>query len=179
MRLVFNEAKECSPTKMKALESHLKDGNVVVLVHAHWCGHCRNFKPEWEKFAHSHSSGSPVIVAEIEESQLDTFHKKHPKLHEKIIGREGLGFPTVFIFKSGEKLDRYAGERTQKSLQKHIDKVFKGDETPKVNAHAHRPSSASAKKSGGAAASKKNRLSGAAVEKLERDLIKLISKHLR
>ena len=169
MRLVFNEAKECSPTKMKALESHLKDGNVVILVHAHWCGHCKHFKPEWEKFAHSHSAGSPVIVAEIEESQLNTFHKKHPELHEKIVGREGLGFPTVFVFKSGKKLDRYAGERSEKALQAHIKDAFKGDKT------------ASAKKSGGSAASKKSggSLSGATVEKLERDLIKLIRKHLR
>jgi hypothetical protein len=75
------------------------------------------FKPEWDKFA---SDQKNVTVVELEASQLEKIKTKDENLYQNLIGNEGLGFPTVLLFKNGQRYT-YQGERTKDSLQKHLD----------------------------------------------------------
>lgn len=65
----------------------------TVLYHADWCGFCKIFMPEWNKFQNEVKSlsdnGVTFTAKSIEESSLDK--GEMPKIN----GHEIRGFPTV------------------------------------------------------------------------------------
>jgi thioredoxin-like negative regulator of GroEL len=88
-----------------------KHNLVVAGFFATWCGHCKTFKPEWEKFT-GEAKKSPLqaLVATIPEEYM-----KGAKCDQT----DFQGFPTVRIFKDG-KFEDYKGERKANELMKHI-----------------------------------------------------------
>ena len=72
----------------------------VTLYHANWCGHCKNFLPNWNaltKYFDSHN-----INYEDFEDQANS----------EVIQKAGIeGFPTIRINKNGEEYD-YMGDRS-------------------------------------------------------------------
>jgi thiol-disulfide isomerase/thioredoxin len=117
MQIKLNEDKSLSTKNVKQLREALRDTNSVVLLHAQWCHWCKLFKPEWDKFANDQKK---VTVVELEASQLEKIKSKDENLYQNLIGNEGLGFPTVLLFKNGQRYT-YQGERNKESLQKHLD----------------------------------------------------------
>ena len=88
---------------------------VVAGFFADWCGHCKTFKPEWQKFA-----------AEAEKSPLEALIATIPEEHMKGAKCDQTnfqGFPTVRIFKDGAFED-YKGKREATALMDHIKTVL-------------------------------------------------------
>lgn len=90
-----------------------------TLYHAKWCGHCRNFMPEWKKFKQQIEAiggtykGITITTHEYEDKQLS--RSKPVTINDIPIG----GFPTlkITIMQNGEKKEiDYAGKRTAKEL---------------------------------------------------------------
>jgi len=92
-------------------EEFPKHGLAVVGFFAAWCGHCKTFKPEWEKFT-KQAETSPLegLVATIPEE-----HMKHAKCDRS----DFQGFPTVRIFRK-KGFEDYAGKREAGALMDHI-----------------------------------------------------------
>jgi len=92
-------------------EEFPKHGLAVVGFFAAWCGHCKTFKPEWEKFT-KQAGNSPMegLVATIPEE-----HMKDAKCDRSNFQ----GFPTVRIFRKKGFQD-YAGKREAGALMDHI-----------------------------------------------------------
>ena len=82
-----------SDTKTAAeLRQAMKNGRVIVLYHAEWCGHCKDFMPEWHKFTAVMKNKPEVncMTAEVESSNLG------------LIPEAGVeGFPTIRYYKAG------------------------------------------------------------------------------
>lgn len=95
----------------------------VVLVHAEWCGVCKNLKPHWEQFE-NHIKNNPLI--EIKKIQ-DTVYKDELKKLEEETNKEMLveGFPTIFMIKDGN-VEYFNGERTKHGLVSWV-KMHGGD----------------------------------------------------
>ena len=95
-----------------------------TLFHANWCGHCKTFMPEWEKFKKqienqggSHN-GVNITFHEYESSTVD----KDPSLG-KINGKDLRGYPTIRITVSSGKKSieyEYDGKRNVDELLNHI-----------------------------------------------------------
>ena len=87
---------------------------VVAGFFATWCGHCKTFKPEWEKFT-TEAKRSPLkgLVVTIPEE-----HMKGAKCDQTNFQ----GFPTVRIFKDKGFHD-YTGKREAKALMDHIKTI--------------------------------------------------------
>uniref|UniRef100_A0A6C0JGJ3 Thioredoxin domain-containing protein n=1 Tax=viral metagenome TaxID=1070528 RepID=A0A6C0JGJ3_9ZZZZ len=90
----------------------------VVLVHAHWCGHCKALMPEWKKMEkqvkHDHLLDAKCRVVTIEMSNQET---ELPK-YKQMIGNKEIevaGYPTIFLIKRGTLYD-YTGGRTSPEL---------------------------------------------------------------
>ena len=85
--------------------------DVLLLVYAPWCGHCKKLEPIYEEFgklaADSVSARQALVVA-----KMDGTANKLPEEKYKVTG-----FPTVWFFKKGSDTPiKFTGERTVNGL---------------------------------------------------------------
>jgi thiol-disulfide isomerase/thioredoxin len=96
----------------------LKDKRcAVILFFADWCGHCKNLKPDYVKFADEAQFVRVHAVDTDKESELMArLSKKGPV--------KVTGFPTIWLYKEGEPMKKaYDGPRTSEGLMKAAKKV--------------------------------------------------------
>ena len=90
---------------------------LVKLFYADWCGHCVNFKPQWDEFKSSPPEG--CVVSDFEHNSEN--FEKESELYGGISG-----FPTIIIQKVGDtSYTKYDGERTKEALESHINDMLK------------------------------------------------------
>ncbi|CDJ61059.1 hypothetical protein, conserved [Eimeria maxima] len=85
--------------------------DVLLLVYAPWCGHCKKLEPTYEEFAklvaESKSANEALVVA-----KMDGSANRLPDEKYKVTG-----FPTVWFFKKGSDTPiEFMGERTANGL---------------------------------------------------------------
>ncbi|KAL8448677.1 hypothetical protein Emed_003586 [Eimeria media] len=98
------------PVKVVVADT-FKSMDVLLLVYAPWCGHCKKLDPIYEEFgklvADSKSSSESLVVA-----KMDGTANKLPDEKYKVTG-----FPTVWFFKKGSDTPiKFMGERTTRGL---------------------------------------------------------------
>lgn len=90
----------------------------VTLYHAEWCGHCKTFKPEWDKFKAAYEKSKEDIKNKYKINLIikDYEADANPKEIEEA---QVAGFPTVIIKYNGKKED-YNGARKAESLFEYL-----------------------------------------------------------
>jgi thiol-disulfide isomerase/thioredoxin len=88
----------------------------VTLLHADWCGHCKSFKPEWQKFAKDFKNVDGVNVNDYESNDPNFAD------NSTINGTPIAGFPTVKISVNGKDAE-YSGARKASALKAAINKL--------------------------------------------------------
>jgi len=79
----------------------------IYLFKADWCGHCRGFKPTWEKISKELSSKYKFITVDADKDS------------DKIKKWNIQGFPTI-IKKVGDNAQEYVGPRDEQSVREFI-----------------------------------------------------------
>uniref|UniRef100_A0A8C3SNX7 Protein disulfide-isomerase n=1 Tax=Chelydra serpentina TaxID=8475 RepID=A0A8C3SNX7_CHESE len=102
-------------------DTFIADKDTVLLeFYAPWCGHCKQFAPEYEKIAKTLKENDPPIpVAKIDATAATA-----------VAGRfEVSGYPTIKILKKGQTVD-YDGSRTEDAIVAKVKEVSDPNWTP-------------------------------------------------
>ena len=81
----------------------------MVLFYADWCGHCNNFKPEWNKLKQTNDVPGVSFNDEDCTNGLTPLAKQH----------NVKGFPTL-VFINGGNAQQYNGERSEAAVKSFI-----------------------------------------------------------
>jgi len=94
----------------------VKEGIAFVKFFAPWCGHCKRLAPTWEQLAEKYKDTEGVTVAHVDCTAEDNANRELCSSH-------GVnGFPTLNIYKDGEKAEEYNGKRDLEALQAFVEK---------------------------------------------------------
>jgi hypothetical protein len=78
-----------------------QDGKAIVLFSAEWCGHCKAMKSDWTTFQNSMKTRrSDIQVVNVDAAEL------------KGTNISVNGFPTIYAFNNGEKVDEFDNDRS-------------------------------------------------------------------
>ena len=94
-----------------------KNKPAIIIFHANWCGHCKKFMPEWNKFTSKNSNAS-IDLLDYESDQSPNMMKLH-----------GInGFPTVKYCPNGvndpNNSITYNGPRNAQGLNEFLNKFL-------------------------------------------------------
>jgi thioredoxin domain-containing protein 5 len=107
-----------SPESFKA---EVEKGVTFVKFFAPWCGHCKRMAPTWEKLAENYVDNEGVTIAHVDCTDEENKNRA-------LCDGEGVnGFPTLNIYKDGEKVEEYNGKRDLDALVEFVDKHIKGE----------------------------------------------------
>jgi len=97
-------------------DEEIKAGVVFVKFFAPWCGHCKRLAPTWEELALLFSTVPGVKIAKVDCTADENSNKE-------LCNAQGVnGFPTLNIYKDGEKIEEYNGKRAIDDLESFVKK---------------------------------------------------------
>lgn len=97
-----------------SFEQTVKEGVVFVKFFAPWCGHCKRLAPIWEELATKLAGKAKVGKVDCTEGN---------DRNRELCNAQGVtGFPTLNIYKNGEKIEEYKGKRTVEELEAFVNK---------------------------------------------------------
>jgi len=110
-----------------------KTGVAFVKFFAPWCGHCKRLAPTWEELAKHYQDNAGVTIGHVDCTADDNANRE-------LCNEQGVnGFPTLNIYKDGEKVDEYSGKRELEALVAFVEshsKVEKVEDTAEEKAEA-------------------------------------------
>lgn len=103
-------------------EQVLAKGLVFVKFYAPWCGHCKRLAPRWEELAAKvvGEFSTAVKITKVDCTEEDS--------KQICADEEVTGFPTIYIYRDGQKLQEYNGNRSLEDLYEFVQRYASRDE---------------------------------------------------
>ncbi|CAG0886167.1 unnamed protein product [Darwinula stevensoni] len=92
----------------------VKDGVTLIKFFAPWCGHCKRLAPTWEELGKKFIGKEGIRIAKVDCTASDS-----KSLCDSF---EVDGFPTILLFRNGEKISEYEGNRDLSDLTSYLMK---------------------------------------------------------
>lgn len=91
---------------VKNFNNSIKDGSWLVWYYADWCGHCKAMENEWENLESKCDNDKRLNIAKVNDQYISQLNK-NPNVQ---------GFPTIKLYKKGNEVKDYSGERDSNSF---------------------------------------------------------------
>lgn len=98
----------------------IKSGVTFIDFYSPWCGHCKRLAPTWEQLGKKYQNKDGVKIAKVDCTASDN--------KEFCNEQEIEGFPSLFIYKDGQKMSEYNGNRELEDLADFVNKHLGHDE---------------------------------------------------
>lgn len=90
------------------------NGVTIIKFYAPWCGHCKRLVPTWDELATKYIGTKSVKVAKVDCTLSEN--------KELCSTQEVDGFPTIFIYRDGDKVTEYNGNRSLEDLVNFVNR---------------------------------------------------------
>lgn len=85
-------------------ENAIEQGYTFVKFFAPWCGHCKRMAPTYDELGRKFVGHDKVKIAKVDCTQ---------EINRGLCSQQKVnGFPTVFLYKGGEQISEYTGDRS-------------------------------------------------------------------
>lgn len=101
-----------------SFEHAIEKGVTIVKFFAPWCGHCKRLAPTWDDLATKFIGNLSVKVAKVDCTLSDN--------KDLCSSQDVDGFPTIFLYKNGDKVTEYNGNRSLDDLVNFVNR-YRGD----------------------------------------------------
>lgn len=99
------------------LMSKVGDKKAMVLFHADWCGHCKQFMPVWDELSKHNETQDNVVFIKAECGKPNE-NDEHKNMMEKY---DIKGYPTLMVFNNkDEKPHEYTDERNKNAIEQYM-----------------------------------------------------------
>lgn len=96
----------------------IEKGVTIVKFYAPWCGHCKRLAPTWDELAEKFVGNPNVKIGKVDCTLGD---------NKELCNEEEVdGFPTVFIYRNGERIEEYNGSRSIEDLIEFVSRHAEG-----------------------------------------------------
>lgn len=95
-------------------EHAVEKGTTFVKFFAPWCGHCKRMAPTWEQLAAKFVGVAGVKIAKVDCTVAES--------KELCSAQEVNGFPTLYVYRDGQKITEYDGSRSLEDLYDFVQK---------------------------------------------------------
>lgn len=90
----------------------IEKGVTFVKFFAPWCGHCKRLLPTWQQLAEKFVGNANIKIAKVD----CTLGENRDLCSQENVN----GFPTLFIYRNGEKISEYNGSRSLDDLYEFV-----------------------------------------------------------
>jgi len=98
-------------------ETSIESGIAFVKFYAPWCGHCKRLAPTWEELGTKFSNNPAIKIAKVDCTDGTN--------RQLCANQEVKGFPTIFLYSNGIKLDEYDGNRSLDDMFSFVNQNIK------------------------------------------------------
>ena len=84
-----------------------------IFFNFRWCGHCKRLAPTWQTLAEKFVGNVNVKISKVD----CTLQENRDLCSEQGVN----GFPTIFIYRNGEKISEYNGSRSLDDLHEFVN----------------------------------------------------------
>lgn len=92
----------------------IEKGVTIIKFYAPWCGHCKRLVPTWDELATKYVGNKNVKIAKVDCTLSDN--------KDLCSTQEVDGFPTIFIYRNGDKVTEYNGNRSLEDLVNFVNR---------------------------------------------------------
>ncbi|XP_045111657.1 thioredoxin domain-containing protein 5 homolog [Portunus trituberculatus] len=101
-------------------ENAIEKGTSMVKFFAPWCGHCKRMAPAYDELGRKFVGHDKVKIAKVDCTQ---------EVNRQLCSEQNVdGFPTLFLYKNGEKVSEYNGDRSLDDMVNFITRNQEHDE---------------------------------------------------
>lgn len=97
-------------------ENGIASGVTFVKFYAPWCGHCKRLSPTWDELATKFVGKTGVKIAKVDCTEGSN--------RQLCADQKVNGFPTMFLYSNGEKVEEYDGNRSLDDMFSFVAKLI-------------------------------------------------------